>query len=62
MKTAAKHLYLTTGDTDLILFVDAPNGDNIAKFPLALGSLGNVHTRTCRAWTEAEFMEIVSEP
>jgi uncharacterized protein with GYD domain len=56
-----KHLYLTTGDSDLILFVDAPNGDNIAKFALALGSLGNVHTRTCRAWTEAEFMKIVSE-
>ena len=56
-----KHLYLTTGDTDLILFVDAPNGDNITKFALALGSLGNVHTRTGRAWTEAEFMKIVSE-
>ena len=56
-----KHLYLTTGDTDLILFADAPNGDNIAKFALALGSLGNVRTRTGRAWTEAEFMKIVSE-
>ena len=56
-----KHLYLTAGDSDLVLFVDAPNGDNIAKFALALGSQGNVHTRTGRAWTEAEYMKIISE-
>jgi uncharacterized protein with GYD domain len=56
-----KHLYLTAGDSDLVLFVDTPNGDNVAKFALALGSLGNVHTRTGRAWSEAEFMKIVSE-
>ena len=24
-----KHLYLTAGGSDLVLFVDAPNGDNI---------------------------------
>ena len=46
---------------DLVLFVDAPNGDNVAKFALALGSLGNVRTRTGRAWTAAEFMKLVSE-
>lgn len=56
-----RHLYLTAGGTDLVLFVDAPMGDNIAKFALALGSAGNVHTRTGRAWTEAEFLKIVSE-
>ena len=56
-----KQIYLTAGDSDLVAFVDTPNGDNIAKFALALGSKGNVHTRTGRAWTEAEFMKIVSE-
>ena len=29
-----KHLYLTSGDTDLVIFVDAPSGDNVAKFAL----------------------------
>jgi uncharacterized protein with GYD domain len=52
---------ITAGGTDLVLFVDAPMGDNIAKVALALGSAGNVHTRTGRAWTEAEFLKIVSE-
>ena len=56
-----KQLYLTAGDSDLVVFVETTNGDNVAKFALTLGSLGNVHTRTGRAWTEAEFMKIVSE-
>jgi uncharacterized protein with GYD domain len=41
-----KHLYLTSGDTDLVIFVDAPSGDNVAKFALAVSSLGNVRTCT----------------
>ena len=57
MGVEIKQLYLTAGGTDLVLFVDTPNGDNIAKFALALGSQGNVHTRTARAWTEAEYLE-----
>ena len=56
-----KHLYLTSGDTDLVAFVDAPNGDNVAKFALALGSLGNVRTRTAFAWSAEEYMKLVSE-
>ncbi len=56
-----KQVYLTAGDSDLVVFVDTPNGDNVAKFALALGALGNVHTRTARAWSEAEFLKIVSE-
>jgi uncharacterized protein with GYD domain len=55
-----KHIYLTAGDSDLVAILETQSGD-IAKFALALGSLGNVHTRTGRAWTEAEFMKIVSE-
>src|SRR5215813_1075448 len=39
-----KHLYLTSGDCDLVIFVDAPSGDNVAKFALAVSSLGNVRT------------------
>jgi uncharacterized protein with GYD domain len=56
-----KHLYLTSGDSDLVVFVDAPSGDNVAKFALALGSLGNVRTRTARAWSADEYMKLVTE-
>jgi uncharacterized protein with GYD domain len=40
---------MTSGDNDLLVIVDTPNGDNVAKFALALGSHGNVRTRTVRA-------------
>jgi uncharacterized protein with GYD domain len=56
-----KHLYLTSGDSDLVIFVDAPSGDNVAKFALAVSSLGNVRTRTARAWSTEEYQKIVSE-
>jgi uncharacterized protein with GYD domain len=56
-----KQVYLTSGESDLVVMVEAPNGDNIAKFALALGMQGNARTRTARAWTETEFQKLVSE-
>jgi uncharacterized protein with GYD domain len=56
-----KEVYLTSGDDDLLVIVDAPNGDNVAKFALALSSQGNVRTRTARAWPQAEFQKLISE-
>ena len=47
-----KQVYLTTGEDDLLVIVDAPNGDNVTKFALALGAQGNVRTRTSRAWPQ----------
>ena len=56
-----KQIYLTSGENDLLIIVDAPSGDNVAKFALATGSLGNVRTRTARAWSEPEFQKLISE-
>jgi uncharacterized protein with GYD domain len=56
-----KQVYLTSGESDLVVIVETPNGDNMAKFALALGMQGNVHTRTARAWTQDEFQKLVSE-
>ena len=56
-----KQVWLTNGETDLVSFVEAANGDNVAKFVLALGSYGNVHTRTNRARSEQEYLKLISE-
>jgi uncharacterized protein with GYD domain len=56
-----KQLYLTTGEHDLVVFVEASSGDHIAKFALAVGSLGNIRSRTSRLWTEEEYVKMVSE-
>jgi len=45
-----KEIYITSGANDILIILDAPNGDNVAKFALALSSQGNVRTRTARAW------------
>ena len=56
-----KQVYLTSGDSDLLVIIDTPNGDNAAKFALALGSKGSVRTRTARIWPQSEFHKLVSE-
>ena len=56
-----KHVFITTGESDLLLIAESANGDNIAKFALALAAQGNVRTRISRAWTESEFQKMLSE-
>jgi uncharacterized protein with GYD domain len=56
-----KQVYLTSGEHDLLILVESPSGDNVAKFALATGSLGNVRTTTARAWSETEFHKLISE-
>jgi uncharacterized protein with GYD domain len=56
-----KEVYLTSGDDDLLVIIDTPDGDNVAKFALALSSQGNVRTRTSRAWPQSEFQKLISE-
>jgi uncharacterized protein with GYD domain len=56
-----KQVYLTSGEYDLMLIVETSNGDNIAKFALANGMVGNVRSRTARAWPAEDFMKIVAD-
>ncbi len=56
-----KQVFLTSGDSDLLAVLEAAADDNVAKFCMAIGAHGNVHTRTMRAWTEAELTKMVGE-
>ena len=56
-----KDVYITTGDRDILLIAEAPEGDVMAKFCLAVASQGNVRTSTTRGWTEAEFAKMVAD-
>ena len=56
-----KHVYMTSGDDDILLILETANGDNVAKFALSLSSMGNVRTRTARAWNEAEMTKLIGE-
>ncbi len=54
-----KDFYMTLGAYDIVATVEAQNDQAMAKFVLALGSLGNVRTTTLKAFTEPEFREII---
>jgi uncharacterized protein with GYD domain len=53
--------YLTMGRYDIILIVDAPNPETVAKIILAISSKGSVSTETLHAFTEEEYRKIISE-
>lgn len=55
-----KQFYLTLGRYDIVVVAEAPSDEVIAKFALALGSLGNVRTTTLKAFTEAEYRKIIA--
>ncbi len=56
-----KDVYLTTGDYDLIVVMQAPSADNVARFALGVGAHGNVRSKTAQAWTEAELVKFVAD-
>jgi uncharacterized protein with GYD domain len=56
-----KQVYLTSGEHDFVAIVETANGDNVAKWAMALGAQGSLRSRTVRAWPEAEFLKLVSE-
>jgi uncharacterized protein with GYD domain len=54
-----KFFYLTMGDYDMVAIYEAPDDAVAARFNLQLGMLGNVRTRTLKAFPEAAYREIV---
>jgi uncharacterized protein with GYD domain len=56
-----KQIYLTSGESDLLVILETANPDNIPKFNLTIGAAGNVRTSTVRAWSEAEMAKMISE-
>ncbi len=55
-----KQFYLTMGAYDIVIVLDLPGDDAAATFALSLCSFGNVRTTTLKAFTEAEYRDIVA--
>jgi len=56
-----KHVFLTTGEFDILVIAEAKDGDDIAKMSMAAAAEGNVRTQTIRAWTEPEIAKLISQ-
>lgn len=54
-------LYYTFGEYDLVAIVELPDENSMAKILIKINSLQSVSTKTLRAWTDTEFVEMVSE-
>ncbi len=61
MGATVEGFYLTMGRYDLLVIVDAPNSETIAKIFLATTSKGAICTETLQAFTEEEYRRIISE-
>ena len=55
-----KHVFLTMGDYDIVAIYEAPDDAVAARFNLQIGMLGNIRTRTLKAFPEAAFREIIN--
>jgi uncharacterized protein with GYD domain len=54
-------VYVTVGEYDLAAISEWPNDESAAAMVLAQASQGNVKTTTMKAFTTAEFAEIVKK-
>ncbi|MGA0596258.1 GYD domain-containing protein [Enterovirga sp. CN4-39] len=55
-----KAFYLTMGEYDMVLVAEAPDDATFARFMLELAMMGNVRTRTLKAFPEAAYREIIA--
>lgn len=52
--------FLTMGDYDIVAVYEAPDDAVAARFNLQLGMMGNIRTRTLKAFPEAAYREIIT--
>lgn len=51
---------MTMGEFDFVMQVEAPDDAIAARFALMLGRMGNVRTRTMKAFPEKAYRQIVA--
>lgn len=55
-----KSFHLTMGEFDFVVNYDAPDDAVAARFTLQLGMMGNIRSRTMKAFPEAAFHELIA--
>jgi uncharacterized protein with GYD domain len=53
--------YVTTGQYDVVLTLEMPNGDAMTKFAVSLMATGNARTTTVRATAPEEFGRLAAD-
>ncbi len=55
-----RDMYMTMGAWDMVVIVEAPNDETIAKFNLTLAMGGNVRTTTLKAFPEDVYRKVLT--
>ena len=55
-----KAWYLTMGQYDAVVIIEAPDDETAAKIALAQNATGQITSQTLRAFTEEEFRHLVT--
>jgi len=55
-----KEFYLVQGRYDIVVVIEAPDAETVAKVMLAIGSGGAIRSETFRAFTEDEYRKIIA--
>jgi len=58
---AKMEIFFTMGDYDIVALTEAPNDDAAMQLILEIGRLGNVRTKTMKAWTQAEATKVLAK-
>ena len=56
-----KDFYMVTGRYDMVAVMEAPDDAAAARAILASAAQGTVTSETCRAFTEAEYRQIIGD-
>lgn len=58
---AKMQIFYTMGEYDVVSVTEAPNDDVAMQLILEIGKMGNVRTKTLKAWTLAEATNVLSK-
>ena len=59
MGGALRDFYLTMGDCDMVMICEAPDDAVMARFSLTLAKLGDIRSRTLKAFPEKAYRELI---
>ena len=54
-------VHYTMGEYDAVSVVEMPSDEAYNKFALQMGALGNMRSKTLKAWTLEEFQKLVEQ-
>ena len=60
MGCQVKAFYLVAGEYDMIVVLEAPDGETAVKLSLATSAKGSVRTKTLQAFDEDEYKGIIA--